>query len=111
MGDGYETHVDAPNKLGIQRHWGATSGEMLIKASQKPVEQARTNEATHSLALVSESDALFQAQDLIRSIDDMQRQAPMIGVTVYALDPERHDPGNGDRDRGLDSGHSSRCFC
>lgn len=91
MRDGYETHVDRANKLIIQRFWGETSTEIVASATRDLIAAATEIHATRCLELVSESDAVFQPDDLIRSLEQLQAVAPTIRRLAYVLDPERHD--------------------
>ena len=90
MRGGYETYSEKANKLVVQKHWGATTSEIIKSATEELIAALNADKALYNLNLVSETNVEFSPAALIQSIEVFKAAAPQILRMAYVIDPERH---------------------
>jgi hypothetical protein len=91
MDRGFETHIEPDAKLVVQRHWGNTTSETVIAATQELISIVNETQATRNLNLVSESEVEFSAAGLIESIEHVHKFCPRLNKLAYVIDKNRHN--------------------
>ncbi len=90
MQGGYETYSEKANKLVVQKHWGATTSEIVEAATAELIDRLNAEQAVFNLNLVSETEVEFSPAALIQSIEAFKSAAPQIRRMAYVIDPDRH---------------------
>ena len=90
MSGGFETYSEETNKLVVQRHWGATTGDIVTRATKELIDRLNTEQAELNLNLVSETEVEFTPAALIQSVEALKDAAPTLQRLAYVLDRDRH---------------------